>query len=217
MSKPCFLLVDDHALFRAGLGLMLLEHWPEASLLTASQWREALTQLQSHRPDLILLDVHLPDAHSVGHLSELMALAPDCPVLLLSSDVAHEQVELARQAGAAGFLPKSATTQQVHASVQACLRGEQAFASLPYEALSRPPERAPQCVADGAGHAFNARQLQILRYLGTRTPNKAMAQHMGTSESAIRAEVSWLTECLQASSRHEAYEAAVARGLLPPV
>ncbi len=217
MSKPCFLLVDDHALFRAGLGLMLLEHWPEASLLMASQWREALTQLQSHRPDLILLDVHLPDAHSVGHLSELMALAPDCPVLLLSSDVAHEQVELARQAGAAGFLPKSATTQQVHASVQACLRGEQAFASLPYEALSRPPERAPQCVADGAGHAFNARQLQILRYLGTRTPNKAMAQHMGTSESAIRAEVSWLTECLQASSRHEAYEAAVARGLLPPV
>jgi two-component system nitrate/nitrite response regulator NarL len=216
VSKPCFLLVDDHALFRAGLGLMLLEHWPGASLLTASHWREALAQLQSHRPDLILLDVHLPDAHSVGHLSELRGLAPDCPVLLLSSDVAHDQVELARRAGAAGFLPKSATTQQVQASVQACLRGEQAYALLPYETLSRPFDRAPLGVADGAGLAFNPSQLQILRYLGKRTPNKAMAQHMGMSENAIRAEVSWLTECLQATSRQEAYEAAVARGLLPP-
>lgn len=81
--KPCFLLVDDHALFRAGLGMMLSEHWPEARLANAATWYEAMACLRTQRPDLILLDVHLPDAHSVARLAELREAAPDCPVLLL--------------------------------------------------------------------------------------------------------------------------------------
>lgn len=220
LSEPCFLLVDDHALFRTGLGMMLIEHWTQAQLVHASTWGEALVSVQVQRPDLILLDVRLPDAHSVDKLAELQEAAPGCPVLMLSSDIAREHVDQARAAGAAGFLPKSASAARVKAAVAACLRGEQAYDGLPYDVLLAPDHAlsagAVTQVSERLPPMLTPRQLTILRYLGTRTPNKAIARQMEMSEMAVRAEVSWLTECLQATSRQQAFDEAVARGLLVP-
>lgn len=70
--------------------------------------------------------------------------------------------------------------------------------------------------AQDAGVAFTDLQLALLRHLGKGTPNKAIARQMGMSESAVRAEVSWITEWLQATSRREAYERALERGLISP-
>ena len=70
--------------------------------------------------------------------------------------------------------------------------------------------------AEEAGVAFSDLQLALLRHLGKGTPNKAIARQMGMSESAVRAEVSWITEWLQATSRREAYDRAVERGLIVP-
>lgn len=219
-STLCFLLVDDHALFRAGLGMMLGEHWPHAQLAHAATWDEAMSSLAVQRPDLVLLDVHLPDAHSVARLAELRAAAPGCPVLVLSSDVARDQVDQARAAGAAGFLPKSAPASQVKAAVAACLRGDQAYDALPYDVLLAPEPASGVALASHLSErlppVLTPRQLTILRYLGTRTPNKAIARQLDMSELAVRAEVSWLTECLQATSRQQAFDEAVARGLLLP-
>lgn len=219
-STLCFLLVDDHALFRAGLGMMLGENWPMAQLAHAATWDEALVSLKAQCPDLILLDVHLPDAHSVARLAELREAAPGCPVLMLSSDVARDQVDQARVAGAAGFLPKSAPAAQVKAAVAACLRGDQAYDALPYDVLLAADHAmgagAVTQVSESLRPALTPRQLAILRYLGSRTPNKAIARQMEMSELAVRAEVSWLTECLQATSRQQAFDEAVARGLLVP-
>lgn len=224
IAGPRFLLVDDHALFRMGLGLMLAERWPQALLTQAGTWGQALEHLRHQTVDLVMLDVHLPDGHGLSDLPALKAAAPQARVLFMSGEVTSDLVAQARDVGAEGFIPKSAQAEDIVAAVQTLLRGETSFAALPYAALSAlqgGPARGAQAaelamLASEAGPTFTELQLQILRYLGRGTPNKAIARQLGMSESAVRAEVSWITEWLQASSRQEAHERAVARGLLPP-
>ncbi len=229
LTGPRFLLVDDHALFRMGLSLMLTERWPHAMLTQAGTWAQALAHLQAQAVDLVLLDIHLPDGHGLADLPVLRELAPQARVLLMSSDADPAQIAQARDVGIDGFVPKSAQAADIVAAVQAVLRGEQAYAALSYAALGghgghggpgsvTSPGWAPDGVlqVQEAGVAFSDLQLALLRHLGKGTPNKAIARQMGMSESAVRAEVSWITEWLQATSRREAYERAVERGLIVP-
>jgi two-component system nitrate/nitrite response regulator NarL len=225
-SGPRFLLVDDHALFRMGLGLMLAERWPQSLLTQAGTWAQALEHLRAQPVDVVLLDVHLPDGHGVDDLPVLREAAPQVRVLLMSADVSADDVSAARALGVDGFVPKSAQSDDIVAAVQAILRGEKAYSLLSYGSLSgaagaqgATPLRHPSDPSLSVSETlptFTPAQIEILRYLGRGTPNKAIARQMGMTEVAVRAEVSWITEWLQASSRHEAYERAVARGLLTP-
>lgn len=226
MSAPCprFLLIDDHALFRTGLSLMLSQAWVGSNVLQAASMGEGLMALRAGIPDLIVLDVHLPDGHGVNDMPAIRAVAPRCPVLLMSADVDNAIIQRAREVGAQGFLPKSASASEVVSAVRAALAGEHAFAAVPYAVLLeertvpmiRPVRAAPRegLVVSEGPPAVSPLQLDILRYLGRGTPNKAIARQLGMSEAAVRAEVSWLTELFNASSREEAHAQAVARGLL---
>lgn len=219
-ASPHFLLVDDHALFRTGLGMMLSQNWPGAKVTQATTLTQARAALQSEQPDLILLDVHLPDGHSLLDLPSLRTLAPDCPVLMMSAEVNGLQILQAREAGVTGFLPKVASASEVLEAVRSALRGQMSYAAVPYEVLTQaggkqPSSPAAMEVAE-APPSLSDRQLNILRYLGRGTPNKAIARQMGMHENEVRAEVSWLTEWLGATSREQAHAEAVARGLLVP-
>jgi two-component system, NarL family, nitrate/nitrite response regulator NarL len=150
----------------------------------------------------------------------------------MSAEVDARLVQQARDAGATGFMPKAAATGEVLAAVAAALAGQQAFAAVPYvmPAAARNPVRADEqdegqadarqvppasaWVASEAAPALTRRQIDILHYLGRGTPNKAIARQMGMSETDVRAEVSWLTDWLGASSREEAHAQALAKGLL---
>ncbi len=220
-SHPHFLLVDDHALFRTGLGLMLSEHWPQGRVTQAANLAQALESLGRETPDLVLLDVHLHDGHGLADLPALRAKAPACPVLMMSADVSGQQILQARAAGVTGFLPKVASAAEVLAAVRSALAGQPSYAAVPYAVLAQTSapqaEEAPPVmqVAEAEPH-LSQRQLLILGYLGRGTPNKAIARQMGMNENEVRAEVSWLTEWLGASSREQAHAEAVARGLLQP-
>ncbi|MBI5926559.1 MAG: response regulator transcription factor [Aquabacterium sp.] len=219
-ASPHFLLVDDHALFRTGLGMMLSQNWPQSRVTQATTLTQARAVLAQEQPDLILLDVHLPDGHSLMDLPTLRALAPDCPVLMMSAEVNGQQILQARQAGVTGFLPKVASASEVLEAVRSALGGQMSYAAVPYEVLSQAGGEGdtPAAVMEVAEAELrlNDRQLNILRYLGRGTPNKAIARQMGMNESEVRAEVSWLTEWLGATSREQAHAEAVARGLLQP-
>lgn len=103
---PRLLLVDDHALYLTGLRLMLAEGWPEAEVVVAHDWREAQAAITDHPPDLMLLDVHLPDADGLAALPALLAAHPSLCVLVMSADVGPALLQQARAAGACGYLHK---------------------------------------------------------------------------------------------------------------
>ena len=224
-TAPHFLLVDDHALFRMGLAQMLTAHWPQARLHQAVSWAGALALLTKllpeDPPDAIVLDVGLPDVDALPLLGDLRQLAPEVPLMVMSADSRPERVALARQAGACGWIAKSAQPGHIIEAVSALLRGEQAFAGLGYDSLgsgassSLAPSPSPALVAREASELTD-QQLQILRLLGREVPNKAIARQLGLSETDVRVQVSWLTEMLHANSRQEAYALAVERGVLGP-
>lgn len=221
-SAPCFLLVDDHALFRTGLGMMLAEHWPQAVLRHAGDWAQALSSARELRPtpDLVLLDIQLPDGHGLDNLAQLQTLLPGCPILLMSAHVDTQRLAQAQQRGAAGLVAKVASAREIVAAVRAVLAGAPSFAMA--SPLPRPePVRGPGAVtspdeAEAIADDPTPRQRAILSYLGRGTPNKAIARQLGLSENEVRAEVSGLTERLNATSRQQAYTEAVARGWVAP-
>jgi two-component system nitrate/nitrite response regulator NarL len=222
-SSPRILLVDDHALYLTGLRLMLAEAWPDADVRAVPTWAEAMDALDEQAVDLILLDIHLPDAHGLAMLPDLRARVPHTPVLVMSADVNGVLVRDAREAGACGYLHKSASPPEVVAAVRAGLDGRQAWDQLPYDLL----QQAAVPPAESVGHAratvlaepalsLSPLQQDILRRVGQGVAVKAIARALDRSEGEVRAELSWVTDTLDASSREQAYELAVQRGLLTP-
>lgn len=216
LTAPHFVLVDDHALFRMGLGQMLAAHWPAVRFHEAVSWAGALAQLKAlwagDRPDALLLDVGLPDADALPLLGQIHELAPGLPVLVMSADSRPERVAQARDAGVKGWVSKSAQPDVIISAVTTVMAGGRCFPGIAYDATPSPSARAGAAEPE----ALSDLQRQILQMLGHDMPNKAIARQLGLSETEVRVQVSWLTEMLQASSRREAYAHAVERGVLAP-
>ncbi len=215
--SPRLLLVDDHALYLTGLRLMLAEGWPQADVVLAHDWHEAVQAVAAQPPDLVLLDVHLPDADGLGALPGLLERHPGLKVLLMSADVGPDLIRQARAAGACGYLHKSAGPDEVIQAVAASLRQGDAWALLPY-AWAEPAPAAPPVVADSAAteeaHTLSPLQCALLREVRRGASNRAIARALSLSENDVRAELSWVTERLGALSREQAVALAQARGLL---
>ena len=226
-APPTFLIVDDHALYRAGLVMMLAQTWPQAQVLQAVSLADGLqlaTALPAP-PTLVLLDVHLPDGNALDAMGTWASALPGVPVVLISSELSAGLLQRAREAGVAGFVHKAAAPVDIVASLRSALAGEPGFGTLPYALLSPPPEPsavAPLAVQEAEQDAETRPpsptplQLRILPHLGRGEPNKSIARQLGLGEMQVRAEVSWLTEMLDASSREEAYRKALALGWVTP-
>jgi two-component system nitrate/nitrite response regulator NarL len=215
-----FLIVDDHALYRTGLAMTLAQAWPLARVLQAASLAEGLHMAVSvsGRPSLVLLDVHLPDGNGLEALNAWSDSLPSVPVVMISSELSADALQRAREAGVAGYVHKAAPPADIIASLRSALRGEPALGTMPYDILL-PPEVKPDVLAlrePPANDPPSPLQQRILRHLGQGAPNKAIARQLGLGEMQVRAEVSWLTEALDASSREEAYRKAVERGWVGP-
>lgn len=211
-----FLIVDDHALFRMGMSLVAHEVMGGAEVLEAISIEDALQQAVSPRLDLIVLDVHLPDADGLDAIGALHQRFGPVPVLMVSSSDTPELIARAQARGATGFVSKLAQPARLTEALRSCLQGQPFFPSARAHSTARwaeAPEATALEAAEG-GQGPSARQLSILRMVGEGVANQVIAQHMCLSEEEVRAEVSWLTEMLDARSREQAYEQAVQRGWL---
>jgi two-component system nitrate/nitrite response regulator NarL len=214
--SPCFLRVDDHALYLTGLRLMLAEGWPQADVWVASTWAEAVATLQEGPVDLLLLDIHLPDAHGVAKLPFLRDGWPDTPVVVMSADVNAVLVGRAREGGACGYLHKSALQSEVLETVRGCLAGKSAWGRLPYDLLATRDDQVDhfEPAVNESPWRPTPLQIRILSGLSRKAPLRTLARALDLNEDDVRAEVSWVTESLGASSREEAVALAIARGMI---
>jgi DNA-binding NarL/FixJ family response regulator len=214
------LIVDDHALFRTGLAMMLAQSWPQAQVLQAASLAEGLHRVavMPSPPSLVLLDVHLPDGNGLDAVATWAERLPGVPVVMISAELSAAALRRAREAGVAGFVHKGAAPVDILASLRSALAGQAAYGTLPYELLSPPTATVP-AAGVSEPHAPtqpSSLQLSILQHLGRGAPNKSIARQLGLGEMQVRAEVSWLTEMLDASSREEAYRKALDLGWVRP-
>ena len=201
-------VVDDHHLFRAGVRAELAEHHEVVG--EAANPAEALKVIAATRPDVVLLDVHLPDGGGVAVLEAL----PDGPkVLALSvSDAAEDVVPMIR-AGALGYVTKTIDTAELLNAIDTVAAGDACFsprlAAFVLQAFSAPaPAKADEL------EALTPREREVLHHLARGYSYKRIAARLGISDRTVESHVGAVLRKLQLSSRHEVSHWAATRGLV---
>jgi two-component system, NarL family, nitrate/nitrite response regulator NarL len=209
VDKVTCLLIDDHALFREALGMMLALRHPQVQLHSCGTLREGLAHLaDTVNLPLVLLDLSLPDSRGVATLQRLLAAAPAARVIVLSADDRPETVRAAVAAGAVGFICKTADIEALDAGLRAVLAGGTSLPDLPL--WIEPPQLDPaQGLLD---RGLTPRQIDVFRLVIEGKPNKLIARELGVSDSTIKTHVQAIFERLDIGSRAQAVVVAARLG-----
>jgi DNA-binding NarL/FixJ family response regulator len=211
------LLVDDHALFRDGLGLLLRDLQPDVAVSHAATVEQALSATATSEFDLVLLDLALPGRSGFEALEELRRLREDLPVVVLSSTDDPRQVMAAIQSGAMGFVPKSSPSAVMIAALRVVLAGG---IYLPPDTLlgaesMRDHDGSP--VLAPAGLGLTPRQLDVLRLILEGKSIKRISQALNTTENTTKTHVGAVLRALGVTTRTQAIVMVHRLGLrLPP-
>lgn len=208
------LLVDDHALFRDALALLLRQLDAPVKIVHASTADEALAAAVHYSDlDLILLDLSLPCADGLGALEQLRRSAPTVPVVVVSASLRAADVRAALAGGAAGYVPKTMSSQEMLAALGAILDGDIFVPPHLLAALSDPPAAGIAPPTEQTA-TLTDRQIEVLRLLGAGQSNKEIARTLRLAEGTVKLHVSALMRALGAKNRTEAAMAAERSGLL---
>jgi DNA-binding NarL/FixJ family response regulator len=210
-GEPRVLIVDDHQLFRAGVRAELeplLEIAGEAGGV-----EDALDAIEREAPDVVLLDVHMPDGGGIEVIRRAAALAetPPCFLALSVSDAAEDVIAVIR-AGARGYVTKSISGEDLAEAVRRVHDGDAVFsprlAGFVLDAFAGPAPQ-PETELD----ALTAREREVLQHIARGYMYKEIALRLHISPKTVEAHVSSVLRKLQLSSRHELTRWAAERGL----
>jgi DNA-binding NarL/FixJ family response regulator len=207
-------IVDDHGLFRAGVRAELEGHVELVG--EAATVQEAVSLVTEQQPDVVLLDVHMPDGGGVAVIQGATGAAPDTLFLALSASDAAEDVIATIRAGARGYVTKNIATDELLDAIDRVRGGDAVFsprlAGFVLDAFAGP---APP----GAGDAdpdldqLTAREREVLRHIARGYMYKEIALRLGISAKTVEAHVSAVLRKLQLSNRHELSRWAAERRL----
>lgn len=207
------LLVDDHALFREGVALLLKELDPAVQIWHASNVDEALAALDGcDGMDLILLDFILPGMQGLQALEVMRERYPDVPIVMLSSQ--EDQVTVLRSInlGAMGFIPKSASSSVMFEALGTVLAHGIYVPPLSLAGIAL--QTSPQQRTTPADLGLTARQTQVLRLILEGKPMKLIARELGLSHNTVKTHVSAVLRALAVTTRTQAIVAANRMGLV---
>jgi DNA-binding NarL/FixJ family response regulator len=198
-ARPKTLLVDDHAMVRESLLLLLDQRLPD------HRWRDAATleaalRLLRNEPDidLLLLDLDLPDSRGLDTLQRVREAAPQVPVVVLSAHDDRDSVLDAIDHGAAGFLSKTVDAAQLVDGVRRVLEGGVVLPAV----LSR------SVAAPGTVPELSERQRDVLRLLVAGQSNKLIARSLGLTDATVKTHLQSVYRKLGVESRTQAVLAA---------
>lgn len=199
------LLIDDHPLFRSGIGAVVDELCAGARTTEASSCEEALVLIAAGAEfGLILLDLNLPAMDGMTGLTRLRDATPATPVVVLSASEDVRKIKHALNAGAKGYIPKSAGRELILNALRLVLAGG---IYVPVNLISPQPAAAD----DGQ---LTPRQRDVLRWLVRGKSNKEIADVLGMAENTVRVHVAAILRYLGVRNRTEAGFAATRRGLI---
>jgi DNA-binding NarL/FixJ family response regulator len=205
MPKPIrLLLIDDHAVMRAGLANMLNANSSFDVVAGADDAQSGLARYRQHKPDLTLLDVSMPGMSGIECLLRLRAEFPTACVLMLSSSDAEEDIIQSLEGGACGYVSKSARPAELTTAILDAHAGKRVVSAA---IESRITEHA-------SGATLTAREIEVLHLLRKGMTNPDIGRILGITPRTAKAHVAAILEKLGAADRTEAVARAFERGLL---
>ena len=211
-AVPRVMVVDDQHLFRSGL-VKLLENDPRIEIVgETDDGAEAIKLVGNLRPDVVLMDVRMPNMDGLEAAQRITATYPNVRVLMLSGFGAESQVVHALNAGASGYVVKDSPLEGIVTSILAVVSGARVLSDAIADRVlgmisGGPPTKT---MYDG----LTQREVEILRLLATGVANKQVAFRLKISDKTVRNHISHIYEKLNIFDRSQAVLYAVRKGLV---
>ena len=196
-----FIIADDHPLFRTAMTHTLQQRFAGAQVLEVGSLPELLNLLKTGiEADLLLLDLHIPDAHGFTGLVQVSEHFPEMPVMIVSGNDNPSVIHKAVTLGASGFLPKSASNEDIAVAIDAVIQGQVWIPDdLPAPAIEPVGEKTAERIG-----SLTPQQLRVLTMIGEGLYNKQIASELLVTDATVRAHVTEIFRKLGVTNRTQA-------------
>lgn len=182
ITKIRVILADDHAIFRQGLRA-LLQNEREMEIVAESSTGHGTVQLvEQHRPDVVVMDIGMPDMNGLQATTLIHSRFPDARVLILSMSGDEETVEQAIDAGISGYLVKDTVADELISAIREIHRGNAYFSPSISRILLEQKRNAPRARSDDG---LTQREIQILQFVADGRTTKEIAHFLGISSKTV--------------------------------
>jgi len=198
------LTVDDHPVVRAGVGALINDTSDLEVIAEAGDGEEAVLLYERHRPDVVVMDVRMPNVDGVQATRRIVASHPDARIVALTSYEGDADVYRALQAGARGFLLKASLGTSLVDAVRRAANGERII----------PPEIAARLAEFIAQDELTPRELEVLELIAQGMRNREIAVAIGRTEATVKMHLKHVMQKLGVDDRTEAVTLALRRGII---
>jgi DNA-binding NarL/FixJ family response regulator len=198
------LVADDHPVVRNGLAGVIIQQ-PELALVAeAANGRQALERYREHRPDVVLMDLRMPEMDGVAAIKAIRAEFPDARILALTTYEGDVDIHRALEAGARGYLIKDMLLTEVLSAIRAVHRGDRV---IPTAVAARLAEFTPRT-------DLSAREVEVLQLVARGLSNRDVAGVIGRTDETVKVHLKNIFAKLGVADRTEAVTLAYSRGIL---
>lgn len=198
------LIVDDHPILREGVAAIVALQSDMAIVGEAAGGREAIAQYAVLRPDVVLMDLQMPDLSGVEAIAAIRAEHPDARVIVLTTYAGDAKALAAMRAGAAGFLLKSSLRRELLGAIRAVHRGQRHLHA----------DVAQDIALHAIHEPLTGREIEVLQLIAGGHPNKQIAWRLGVGEETVKSNIKSIFAKLQVSDRTHAVTTAAKRGII---
>jgi two-component system, NarL family, response regulator len=199
------LIADDHPVIREGLAVILKSHKGIKVVAEAADGAEACELYDKYSPDVLMLDLRMPNKDGLQVVTELMATRRPKPrIIVMTTYETEGDVRRALSAGAKGYLVKGALEEQIVETVRRVAAGEALF----------PPKIASKFAESLAHPELSQRELEVLQHVAAGKSNREIAKELCITEHTVKAHLKSILAKLDAIGRTEAIAIAASRGLI---
>jgi DNA-binding NarL/FixJ family response regulator len=198
------LAVDDHALLREGIAALVAGQSDMSLVGEASNGREAIHQFRTHRPDITLMDLQMPEMNGLDAMIAIRGEFPEARIIILTTYTGDVQVLRALKAGARAYLLKNLLHKELLETIRAVHAGKKTLS----------PDASFQLAEHATDDALTPAEVRVLRLIAEGNANKEIAAQLSISEETVKGQVRNILSKLGANDRTHAAMIGVKRGII---
>jgi len=198
------LSVDDHPLLREGLAAIINNQQDMLLVAQACNAQEAIQQYRTHRPDVTLMDLRLPDKSGIDALIAVRAEFPEARVIMLTTFEGDVEIQRALEAGARGYMLKSMPPKELVEVIRQVHAGKKRI----------PAQLAAQLAEHMSDEDLTPREVEVLNQIAGGNRNRDIAEKLFITEETVKVHIKHIMEKLGASDRTQAVAIGVRRGII---
>jgi DNA-binding NarL/FixJ family response regulator len=198
------LAVDDHPIFRHGIISLLADHPDMRLVAEASSGLEAISQFRTHKPDITLMDLQMPEMNGLDAIISIRGEFPEAKIIVLTTYSGDVQVLRALKAGAHGYLLKGTMHKDLVGMIRAVHSGKKALS----------PEASFELAEHATDDALTPAEIDVLRLIAAGNANREIAGILSVAEDTVKGRVKNILSKLNANDRTHAATIALKRGII---